>query len=359
MQPPRKSVKIVAGNLILGLRNAMDVTRWLLRQEPKWQRLEALVSQAEQRSIKSLSAAELQELSSLYRMVTSDLSRSRTRKFGTGITEYLQRLALRAYTQVYQGRQRQELREIWRFFIQTFPAIFRDTWGYTAVSTLVFLFGALIGWWYAWRDPVFLDAAIPAHIIEKVRDEGELWMGSIVGVEPLASSYIMVNNISVTLAAFVGGIALLIGSLPLIAGIGTLFILWNNGLHIGSIATLVGQHNLAYPFWAFVFPHGALELPAIFLSGGAGLLLAKGIVFPGRIKRLQALKANGLKAIQLMFGVVPMLVIAGLIEGFFSPNPSVPDSAKYLAGMVLFSLLMFYLTVGAVFKLEPIETSPS
>jgi uncharacterized membrane protein SpoIIM required for sporulation len=228
--------------------------------------------------------------------------------------------------------------------------MFRETLAYTAVATLVFLFGALVGWWYAWRDPVFLEAAIPPPILEMVREEGKLWMGSIVGVEPLASSGIMINNISVTLAAFAGGIALYTGGLPMVAGLGTLFILWNNGLHIGSIATLVGQHGLAYPFWAFVFPHGSLELPAIFLSGGAGLLLAKGLVFPGRLKRMAALKENGQKAVKLMFGVVPMLVIAGIIEGFFSPNPVVPNSIKYLVGMILFSLLILYLTIGALFK---------
>lgn len=109
-----------------------------------------------------------------------------------------------------------------------------------------------------------------------------------------------------------------------------------------AIAALVGQNNLAYPFWAFVFPHGSLELPAIFLAGGAGLLIAKAILFPGRYLRIDALKINGLQAAQLVFGIVPMLVIAGAIEGFFSPSPIVPEPVKYMVGMVLFWLLFIY-----------------
>jgi uncharacterized membrane protein SpoIIM required for sporulation len=321
----------------------MDVQRWLLRQEPKWNRLETLVAQAERRSLKSLTAEELQELSSLYRTTTADLARAQTRKLGTGITEYLQRLALRAYTQIYQGKVRQEWRDIWRFFRHGFPAIVQQTWVYTATATGVFLIGCLMGWWCAWRDPAFLEMTVPQHILDLVREEGKLWMGSIVGVEPLASSGIMINNIRVTLYTFAGGIALPLGWLPLVCGMGTLFILWNNGLHIGTISTLVGQHGLAYPFWAFVLPHGSLELPAIFLSGGAGLLLAKGILFPGRMKRLTSIKVHGQKGIKLMFGVVPMLVIAGIIEGFFSPNPVVPDALKYVVGILLLGGLLFYL----------------
>jgi uncharacterized membrane protein SpoIIM required for sporulation len=143
----------------------------------------------------------------------------------------------------------------------------------------------------------------------------------------------MMNNILVSFGAVAGGIT---------AGLYTIYLLVFNGLLIGAIGALVGQNNLAYPFWAFVFPHGALELPAIFLAGGSGLLLARAILFPGQYRRLDALKFYGSLAVQLVFGIVPMLIFAGLIEGFFSPNPVIPDPIKYLAGMGLFVLLVRY-----------------
>ncbi|WP_299403360.1 stage II sporulation protein M [Acaryochloris sp. IP29b_bin.148] len=312
----------------------MDGQRWLAQQEPQWQRYEQLLQKAEKYSLKNLTGREVQDLSGLYRMVVADLARSRARQMGPGVTDQLKQLTLRGYSQIYQGGRRPAWRSMWEFVGWGFPAVVQQTWGFTILATAVFLAGALLGWWYTWRDPVFMDLIIPQRIIHMVQEDGQLWMGSIVGSEPLASSNIMQNNISVTFSAFAGG---------LLAGVGTLFILWINGLSIAAIATLVGQNKLAYPFWAFVFPHGALELPAIFLAGGAGLLLAKAVVFPGRYKRLAALKLYGAQAIQLMFGVVPMLIIAGGIEGFFSPSPVVPAPVKYVAGLSLLWGLLLYL----------------
>jgi uncharacterized membrane protein SpoIIM required for sporulation len=313
----------------------MDVKQWLNRQEPNWQRLIALLNRAEKKGMKQLSAPEVQELSSLYRKVSSDLSRARTHEVGSVVVDQLTNLTMRSYTQIYQGGRRQNWRDVLEFYLRGFPAIVRETLPYIAVSTAICLLGALVGWWFGWRDPSFLPIVIPAHILHLVQDEGKLWMSSIVGIEPMASSNIMQNNISVTILAFAGGMT---------AGIFTTFLLWTNGLSIGAIATLVGKYHLAYPFWAFVLPHGSLELPAIFIAGGAGLLLAKAIVFPGQYRRRDQLKLLGGKAIQLMFGVVPMLFMAGIIEGFFSPSPVVPSSLKYLVGTVLFSLLVIYLS---------------
>ncbi|MGF1601963.1 MAG: stage II sporulation protein M [Thermosynechococcaceae cyanobacterium] len=312
----------------------MDIQRWLARQEPRWQRLEGLLQQAESKSLKKLSAQEVQELSGLYRLVASDLARAKARQVGPAITEKLQGLTRRGYAQIYQGGRRQEWRKIIDFILWGFPKIVQETWIQIAIATSIFLIGGLMGWWYTWRDPAFMQVIIPPHIIDLVQERGELWMGSIVGSEPLASSSITQNNISVTFATFAGGI---------LGGVWTSFILWTNGLSIGAIATLVGQNNLAYPFWAFVFPHGSLELPAIFISGGAGLCIAQGLLFPGQNKRLDAIKIGGSRAIQLMFGVVPMLVIAGAIEGFFSPSPLVPSAAKYLVGLSIFFGLILYL----------------
>jgi uncharacterized membrane protein SpoIIM required for sporulation len=313
----------------------MDVKQWLSRQEPNWQRLIALLNRAEKQGMKRLSAPEVQELSSLYRKVSSDLSRARTHSVGAVVIEQLTNLTMRTYTQIYQGGRRQNWRDVVAFYLWGFPAVVRETFPYIAVSTAICFLGALMGWWFGWRDPAFLKMVIPDHILDLVQNKGQLWMSSIVGIEPMASSNIMQNNISVTIVAFAGGMT---------AGLFTTFVLWNNGLSIGAIATLVGKYHLAYPFWAFVLPHGSLELPAIFISGGAGLLLARAIVFPGQYRRVDRLKILGGKAIQLMFGVVPMLFMAGIIEGFFSPSPVVASSLKYIVGTVLFGLLVLYLS---------------
>jgi uncharacterized membrane protein SpoIIM required for sporulation len=219
------------------------------------------------------------------------------------------------------------------FYLWELPRVLRETWVYTAIAFGLFLIGGLIGWWFAWQDASFMSLVVPQELIEKVRDRQELWMGSILGTEPFAASSIAVNNLSVAFRMVGGGI---------IAGLWTIYALFYNGLLIGAIATLVGQNALAYPFWAFVFPHGALELPAIFIAGGAGLLIARGLLFPGRYRRRDALRICGLQAAQLVMGIFPMLLIAGAIEGFFSPQNVIPSPVKYLAGTGLFILLILY-----------------
>jgi uncharacterized membrane protein SpoIIM required for sporulation len=313
----------------------MNVRRWITRREIDWKNLEVLLQQAEKKGIKSLSATQIKNLASLYRAVSADLARARTNKIGNTVAQDLQSLTSRGYNQIYQGAQRQEWQAVKEFYLWGFPKVVQENWGCIAIATALFFLGGIVSWWYAWRDPVFISLTIPEHLIQTVRDDGELWMGSIVGVEPLASSNIITNNLSVSFAAIAGGIT---------AGIYTIHIMVNNGISIGAVASLVGQNNLAYPFWAFVFPHGALELPAIFLAGGAGLLIGKGMLFPGAYRRLDSMKQNGVKAAQLLFGIVPMLIIAGIIEGFFSPNPAIPNPVKYLAGIGLFCLLIIYCT---------------
>lgn len=311
----------------------MNINRWIGRREPNWKRLDTLLTQVEKRGLKSLQAPQIKELASLYRSVSADLARAKTNKVGNIIVQDLQRLTSRGYNQIYQGSRHQEWQAVWDFCRWGFPGIVQKTFRYTAVATAIFLVAALIAWWFTWQDPNFISLIAPPSLIEKVRDKGELWMGSIVGIEPLASSNIMVNNIKVSFGAVGGGIT---------AGVLTVFILINNGLHIGAIATLVAQNNLAYPFWAFVLPHGSLELPAIFLAGGAGLLIGRAILFPGKYSRQDAIKFYGYQAAQLVFGIVPMLIIAGTIEGFFSPNPVVPSPLKYAVGVGLFTVLVVY-----------------
>jgi uncharacterized membrane protein SpoIIM required for sporulation len=311
----------------------MHVQRWIARREPNWKRLDGLLQQAEKQGIKSLSATEIKDLASLYRSVSADLARARTNKVGNILSQDLQKLTARGYNQIYQGSQRQEWQQVKEFYLWGLPQVIRDSWVYIAIATGIFLLMALIAWWYGWQDPTVISITVPDHIIKTVEEDGELWMGSIVGTEPLASSSITINNLSVSFGAIAGGIT---------AGIYTMLIMANNGLHIGAVATLVGKNNLAYPFWAFVFPHGSLELPAIFFAGGAGLLIGKGMIFPGKYKRIDALKINSIQAAQLLMGIVPMLIMAGIIEGFFSPSPIIPNLIKYLAGTTIFCLLVLY-----------------
>ncbi|MDX2270369.1 MAG: stage II sporulation protein M [Cyanobacteriota bacterium] len=311
----------------------MDIQRWMARRDPQWRELDNLLKQAESQGIRSLRSPEVRQLSSLYRSVSADLARAQTHQVGQVVTRHLQDLVTRSFAQIYQGSRRQEWAAVWQFYAWGLPKVLRQTSPYWGLAVLLFGLGMGIGWQNSQADPQFMALLVPEGIIEQVRDRGELWTGSIVGVEPLASSRITTNNLAVCFAAVAGGIT---------AGLYTVFIMVLNGLLIGCIAVLVAQYQLAGSFWAFVFPHGSLELPAIFLAGGAGLLLARALLFPGWYRRLDALRLYGGLAVRLLAAVVPLLLLAGAIEGFISPQPGIPDVLKYGLGSLLFGLLISY-----------------
>jgi len=99
---------------------------------------------------------------------------------------------------------------------------------------------------------------------------------------------------------------------------------------------------MSVPLWSFVAPHGVLELPAIFIAGGAGLMIAHGLLFPGVLTRRDSLAQSGATAVRLLLGVIPMLVVAGVIEGFLSPS-RLSATTKFLFAGVMAALLVTYL----------------
>src|SRR5262249_39040458 len=148
------------------------------------------------------------------------------------------------------------------------------------------------------------------------------------------ASYIMTNNITVCFAEFAMGIT---------AGLGTIYLLLTNGLLMGVISAACWQGGMSGQLWSFVAPHGVLELPAIFIAGGAGLLIGRGLLFPGSLSRRDSLVYYGGQAGRLILGIVPVLVIAGTIEGFISPSSFSPIGKFALAGVIA-SLFTMYLT---------------
>lgn len=322
----------------------MNIQRWIARREASWRQLDALLDQAEKKGLSTLSSQQVRQMASLYRSVSADLARAKSNSVGSAVVQDLQRLTSRGYSQIYQGSRRQEWQALGEFYRHGLPAVIRQSWAYIALATGLFLVGGLIGWWFAWQDPGFMALVLGQGFVEQVKTSQELWTVSILGIEPVASSGIMINNVRVSLLAMVGGIAMVMPAIPLLLppGLFTLYILVFNGTMIGCVGVLVAQANLAYDFWGFVFPHGALELPAIFMAGGAGLLLARGILWPGRYRRVEALRIYGLQAVKLLYGIIPLLVLAGIIEGFFSPQTWIPNPLKYAVGCFLLVSLGLY-----------------
>jgi uncharacterized membrane protein SpoIIM required for sporulation len=312
----------------------MISNRWIELRKEHWSRLEMLVQQVETGALKSLAAKELREFGLLYRQAAADLSAVRADEASRTLEAYLNRLVSRAHNHVYSGGQ-MSAASVWDFLVHGYPRLFRKLLPYTVAATAVCLAGALLGTLVTMTRPAFMHRMLGPQMVDMI-EHHRMWTDSILRIQPEASVGIMANNITVCFFTFVGGVA---------AGVGTIWLMFSNGLQLGVVATACAQHGMALSLWSFVAAHGALELPSIFISGGAGLRLATGLLFPGMLRRKDALAVAGGEAARLISGTVPLLVIAGTLEAFLSPTKA-PVELKFSVCALLLSGLVFWLSEG-------------
>ncbi len=312
----------------------MISSHWLEKRKPHWQRLESLLEQTGVGGVSSLPHADLQELGLLYRQTAADLSAVRDDPTSRNLAAYLNQLMGRAHNIIYAGKPVAPA-GLYHFYTRVYPAIFRQTFPYTFAAFALFLAAALAGVMLCLHDASFPQYLLGAHMTDTI-ERREMWTHSILSIKPLASSGIMTNNLAVSFAAFAFGIT---------AGLGTIYMMLFNGLLMGVIATACWQSGMSLPLWSFVAPHGVLELPAIFIAGGAGLLLARGLLFPGLLPRKDSLRIAGGLGVRLLLGAIPLLIVAGVIEGFVSPS-HLPVLLKFLLAGALGTLLAAYLAWG-------------
>jgi uncharacterized membrane protein SpoIIM required for sporulation len=310
----------------------MISARWLAKRKPYWDQLEQLIKKAGRRGVNVLDHADLRQLGLLYRQIAADLATVREDPLSRPWAVFLNQLLARAHNLIYMGRST-PARGILRFYGVEFPRIFRQTWIYTALAFMLFLSGAVAGFFTSLADPSFQRFFLGPDMSNTI-DRREMWTHSVLTVKPLASSAIMTNNLSVSFAMFAVGI---------LGGIGTVYLLAMNGVVLGVIGAACWQAGMSQQLWSFVAPHGALELPAVFIAGGGGLLLARGLLFPRELPRTESLTLYGGQGVRLALGIIPLLLVAGTLEGFLSPS-YLPVAAKFACSVAAGGLLLLYLT---------------
>lgn len=300
----------------------------------EWQALSSLLDRS-QPGIKRLSPDEINQLGRLYRAATSDLALAQRDFPEDRVTVYLNQLVARAHATIYQGEPLAFSRI--RHFVTTgFPQTFRQTLPFFVAAALLFIIPAVIvGLVTAWNPPA-ARALLPPGVQALIPqiEEQQLWTDIPVEERPYASAFIMQNNIRVAFMAFGGGV---------LAGLLTLYIMVTNGVLIGGLTGLTAHHGVGFELWTFVIGHGVIELSVIFMAGGAGLMLGWAILRPGLLRRRDALALAARQAVVLVIGAVPLLILAGTIEGFISPNEMLPWPVKWGVGVVSGGLLYGYL----------------
>lgn len=346
----------------------MDLNAFVEERRPSWRRLEQLVARLEAAGAASLASGDptkatpaaraqgdrpapaaapppahqrtvqaARELAQLYRAACADLIRARSETANAELIGYLNGLVGRAYGVIYRGR-RFRLVALLRFVLVTVPRRVRARWGYILAASLFFLAGVVFAWVAEAFDPTAKHFFLPpqyAKIEDQILNSPAATGGT--GMPPalnlVMSTQIMTNNIHVSFGAFAAG-----GT----AGIGTAGVLFYNGILLGDLAAVFQRHHLSDGFWALILPHGVIELTAIMIAGAAGFLIARAIVAPGDMGRRAALALYGLEAVELAIGCALLLVPAGLIEGFITPQPGIPIAGKIGFGAFTGVLLLLY-----------------
>jgi|AGTN01.1.fsa_nt_gi Uncharacterized membrane protein len=317
----------------------MNVERWLKSRKPAWEQLDALLDLTDRTGVRGLDRQQLQELGRLYRSTSADLSRARALKLGADVQTYLNNLVVRAHNQVYQT-DRNRWKDIFQFFWTGFPALIRENIVYVIVATLLFAIPALGGYLIVQKDSTFaqLETAKGAPLVSEELwhyiERKQLWTDALQLESPIGASQIATNNMRVAILAFVAGITY---------GVGTVYVLVTNGLSIGTTLGLCKVYGMDGRLMAFVSGHGVLELTSIFICGGAGLMMGKALLFPGKLKRADAFRIAGRKATGVFGGTLPIYLIAGCIEGFISPRTDILPETKYLVSLATLVLLVLYL----------------
>ncbi len=320
---------------------------WIDLRKDNWNRLDALLRQVEGHGLRSLSQPELRDLGLLYRHAAADLSAVRADRSSRTLEQYLNKLVSRAHNFVYSG-SRTSFSGLWRFMLDGYPRLLRRLSSYVWLATGITIAAGALGVFITLVRPDFGEMFLGADKMAGIR-EHHLWMDSILSIKPQASSQIMTNNITVCFVAFAAGIT---------AGLGTIVTLFINGLMLGTIATVCARYHLSLSLWSFIAAHGALELPSIMLAGAAGLRLAAGVLFPGMLRRKDALALAGVEAVQLVAGTIPLLTIAGTLEAFLSPTHA-PAALKFAVGALLFAGLCLWLGEGGRTPLPGAESGPT
>jgi len=291
----------------------VNINQFISERKDEWERLDQIAGRLRPGSRTRLSREELWDLGKLYTAAVSDLSVLKSsdlaRDGNNDIVAYLNNLVVRVHSAIYR-KPPFRWNAIYRFVFTDFPATFRRTLSYTLVALSIFAAFALMGFVLGVSQPEFIELLVPRDIIGTV-EKGNVWFHDLHTAAPLASSRLMTHNISVTFLIVAGGMTF---------GAGTVYLLALNGLLIGTVAALCHNHNLSLELWSFLLPHGSMELTAIFVAGGAGLILGHAMIDPGPYRRLEHLGLRGRIAGSLALGCIPLLVIAGIIEAFLSPS---------------------------------------
>ena len=308
----------------------MREVAFIEQNKDKWTTFESILSNKKQISP--------DELSNLYIEITDHLSYAKTFYTDSNTELYLNSLASQAHQKIYKTKRESKNRII-TFWKTEFPLLFFYCQRELLIAFLVFVFFVLVGVFSAANEGDFVRSILGDSYVNttleniskndpmavyKQQGEFNMFLG------------ITINNIKVATITFAYGIML---------GIGTLMIVMQNGVMLGSFQYFFYEQGVLWESVRTIWIHSTIEISVIIIAGCAGLVLANGMLFPGTYTRLESFKRGVVNGLKIMFSTVPFFILAGFLEGYVTRHTEMPNFLAILIILLSLALIIFYYVI--------------
>ena len=320
----------------------IDLQKFIKEERVYWSELESVLDRLEKRPELKLSLSRLERFHYLYQRTSGDLAKIKTFASEPNTLAFLESLVARAFGEIHETREKPHRLAPLHWFFSTFPQTFRRHVRAFWICLVAMLVGSMFGGFVLLADPASKDLLLPfAHLhgdpSERVAQEENAKQDRLSGAKSSFSSHLMTHNTKVAIFTL---------ALGLTWGIGTLIMLFYNGVILGAVAVDYVMAGESTFLLGWLLPHGAIEIPAIILAGQTGLVLAGALIGWGKPVTLKMrLRKISADLVTLILGIGLMLIWAGIVEAFFSQyhEPVLPYGVKIGFGVVELILLVLFL----------------
>lgn len=294
---------------------AIRSARFRAEREADWKRLDAIVTQTEKRGVRSLSFDDARDLAVLYRQAMNSLSVARSISLDRSLLEYLDALCSRAYLAVYAPQETMG-GLIGRTLVYSIPQAMRRSAIPLLLAFLAMALGFMTGYLLFFEDPTWYNTFMPESLAGSrgISSSAEQLLSVIYdehpgGLDQLGAfaARLFSHNTQITIFAFSLGVMVCLPSFALVT---------YNGLILGVFYALHVDRGIGWDLFGWLSIHGVTELSAIVIGAAGGFRLGLAVLFPGKLRRRDALRKEGRDAALLVIVAAIMLFTAGLLEGF-------------------------------------------
>ena len=300
----------------------MRETNFIKQNKEKWKEFERILEFKEK---------DPDKLNDLFVQITDDLSYSRTYYPNRSVRVYLNNLAQQIFYSIYKNKRVKFGRFLY-FWTDELPQLVYNAREAFRVSFAIFILSMMIGMLSCKMNPEFPRIMLGDYYVD-------MTIANIDSGDPMAiykergeldmSLSITANNLYVAFLTF---------GLGLFFGIGSAGVLISNGVMLGAFQYFFIEKGLFLESFLTIWTHGTLEISAIVIAGAAGMTMGQGLTFPGTLTRLQAFQVSARRGLKIMFGIAPIIILAGFIEGYLTRYTETPDVIR---GVFIFACLAF------------------